>query len=408
MHTPEFLTELLTALGVGLLIGVVRERRHLPDATKAGTRTHALVAMLGYVGWGFGVWPFVATVLVVGALVVAGYQATAQSDPGQTGEVALLMTLMLSALTHQDPTLAAALGVLAAVLLYAKQASQEISRVLITEQELQDALMLAAAALIVMPMLSDEAVDPWGVLRPTTLWRIVVLVMAVGMLGHMARRALGDRWGMPLAGFFSGLISSTAVVASNGQRVREGQCHALPAAAAALLANLASLMLFSAVVGAASPVLLAEMRKPLLFAAVALLLVVLPGLFRHVRDGHETPTPRAFKLSHAVVIACIIALMSLLAAWLQHLYGDIGVLVVALCVAWVEVHAAAASVAQLAQAGGMAPNLAQWGLVAVLASSALAKTALAMASGGIRYGLTIGMGLLAMVAGAAAGVWRFA
>jgi hypothetical protein len=29
---------LLTALGVGLLIGVVRERRHQPHVSKAGTR----------------------------------------------------------------------------------------------------------------------------------------------------------------------------------------------------------------------------------------------------------------------------------------------------------------------------------------------------------------------------------
>ena len=405
MNTPEFLTELLSALGIGLLIGVVRERRHQPDVTKAGTRTHTLVAMLGYVSWGFGVWTFVATVLVVGALVVGGYQATARSDPGQTGEVALLVTLMLAALTHQNPMLAAGLGVLAAVLLHAKQASQQFSRVLLTEQELHDALMLAAAALVVMPVLSDEAVDPWGVLRLATLWRIVVLVMAVGMFGHMARRALGDWWGLPLAGFFSGFVSSTAVVASTGQRVRAGQCDTLSAAASALLANLASLFLFAGVVGAASPVFLAEMRKPLMLAAAGLMLVVLPGLFRSSPSVVATETPRAFKLSHAVAMACVIALMSLLAAWLQRLYGDVGVLVVALCVAWVEVHAAAVSVTQLVQTGGMALDLARWGLVAVLASSAGAKTALAMVSGGLRYGLTVGLGLLAMVAGAAAGVW---
>ena len=184
---------LLTALGVGLLIGVVRERRHQPGRTKAGTRTHALVAMLGYVSWSLGTCPFVVTVLVIGALVIGGYQATAQSDPGQTGEVALLATLMLSALAQHNPSLSAALGVLAAALLHAKQASQRISRVLITDQELQDALILAAAALVVMPLLSDQAMDPWGVLQATTLWRIVVLVMAVGMLGHVAQRALGGR-----------------------------------------------------------------------------------------------------------------------------------------------------------------------------------------------------------------------
>jgi hypothetical protein len=52
----------------------------------------------------------------------------------------------------------------------------------------------------------------------------------------------------------------------------------------------------------------------------------------------------------------------------------------------------------------MAPEWAHWALVAVLASSALAKTVLAMASGGMRYGLTIGLGFMAMVAGSAVGV----
>ena len=82
-------------------------------------------------------------------------------------------------------------------------------------------------------------------------------------------------------------------------------------------------------------------------------------------------------------------------------------LVVALCLAWVEVHAAAASVAQLTHTGGISPDLAHWALVAVLASSALAKAALAMVSGGARYGMLIGLGSLAMVAGGATGVWWF-
>lgn len=405
MNDPASLTGLLTALGVGLMIGVVRERRHHPDATKAGTRTHTLVALLGHVSWGFGPWPFVATLLVVGALVIRGYRTTTRADPGQTGEVALLVTLMLAALAHEDATLAAGLGVLAAALLHAKQASQHISRVLITERELQDALMLAAAALIVMPLLSDQPIDPWGVLRLTTLWRIVVLVMAVGMFGHIAQRALGARWGLPVAGFFSGLVSSTACVVSAGQRVRAGQSDALSAASAALLANLSSLLLFSGVLGTASPGLLAGMRWPLVLAGVGLLLVTLPGLRRIDRDGAETASGRAFKLSHAAAMALIIATMSLLAAWLQDAFGDAVVWVVALCVAWVEVHAATASIAQLVLTGSMDPERAHWVLLAVLASSALAKTVLAISSGGTRYGLAVGLGLLAMVAGGAAGVW---
>jgi uncharacterized membrane protein (DUF4010 family) len=194
------------------------------------------------------------------------------------------------------------------------------------------------------------------------------------------------------------------VVVSTGQRVRAGQSAALPAAACALLANLASLALFAGVLGAASPTLLMAMRWPLVLAGLGLLLVVLSALRRIEGEGAESRTGRAFKLTHALGMAGIIALMSLLAAWLQHVFGDVGVLVAALCVAWVEVHAAAASIAQLIQTGGMAPESAHWALVAVLASSALAKTAFAIASGGVRYGLIVGVGLLAMVAGGAVGV----
>lgn len=406
MDVPEFLPGLLTALGVGLMIGVVRERRHQPHATKAGTRTHALVAILGYVTWSFGMLAFAVTLGVIGALAVGGYRVTARTDPAQTGAVALLVTLVLSALAHQNPVLSAGLGVLAAVLLYAKQASQHISRELITEQELQDALMLAAAALVVMPALSSEPVDPWGVLRLTTLWRIVVLVMAVGMFGHVMQRAAGARWGVSVAGFFSGLASSTAVVLSMGQAVRDSQIPHLPAAAAALLSSLSSLLLLFGVVGAVSPHLLQTMQWPLVMAAAAVLGAAVLCLRDHGPMPEMKGSTRAFKLSHALVMAALIAVMSLLAAASQHGLGETGVLVAAVCVAWVEVHAAAASVAQLMQAGSMTPELARWGLVAVLASSAVAKTVLAFFSGGRHYGWVVGAGLAAMVGAAVLGlVW---
>jgi uncharacterized membrane protein (DUF4010 family) len=69
-------------------------------------------------------------------------------------------------------------------------------------------LLLAGAALVVMPLLPDHAVDSWGVLVPTRLWRMVVLILAVGMAGHLASRIVGARWGLPLAGFLSGFASS--------------------------------------------------------------------------------------------------------------------------------------------------------------------------------------------------------
>lgn len=405
MEWNETLTSFLAALGLGLLNGVIRERRNGNghDREIAGTRTHALVAVLGFVTWGMGLVPFAACLGLVGALTVVGYLKTADQDRGLTAEVALLMSLVLGALAFKDAHMAVAVAVVCAILLYAKQPLQRFSQELVSERELQDALMLAAAALVVMPLLPQGALDPWGVLKPYTLWRIVVLVMAVGMLGHVAMRTVGARWGLPIAGFFSGFVSSTATVAGMGQRVRNDAGMVAPAAAAALLANLASLLLFGAVIGAASPALLHTLLWPILAGVVGL--VGVTALFLLKADLHanrsEPATLPAYQLSHALLLAGLIAGVSLVAAWLRQLYGDTGVLVAAILVGLAEIHAAAASIAQVSATGGMTMTVATWGMAGALAASVLAKTVLAVVSGGLGYGVRVAAGLLAMLLGVA-------
>ena len=403
MELNHTLHILLTALGIGLMIGVVRERMHSGTSTlAAGTRTHALVSLLGCVGWMIDPVAFLVCVLLVGALTCAAYWQTAREDAGLTGEIALLLTVVLGGLSVRNNSLAAALGVMVALLLLAKAPMQKLSRELITERELQDGLMLGAAALVVMPLLPTSPLDPWGAVSPTTIWRIVVLVMAVGMFGHIAQRLFGARWGLPIAGFFSGFASSSAAVTGMGQRAREDSAHTMACASAALLANLASLLLFLAVVGAVSPLLLRS-ALPSLAAAVMALLVVSGLLLWRAHQGAVVAAPgtgRAFKISQALLIAALIAGVSLLAAWLGEMFGSAGVLVTTMLVALAEVHAAAAGVAQLQVSGTVPLHVANYGILGVLSASALAKTVLAFASGGKRYGLQVGLGLIAMTSAA--------
>ncbi|NUO75878.1 MAG: MgtC/SapB family protein [Lysobacter sp.] len=399
---------LLSAIAIGLLIGVVRERAHAGDRTAvAGVRTHAVVAIAAAVAVPLGTAVLAALVVVIGALSLASYLSTRGDDPGLTGEVALPATALLAAYAQGEPAVAAGLGVIVAGLLFAKQSLQAFARKVVSERELQDALLLAAAALIVLPLLPDTPVDPWGVLVPSALWRLVVLVMAVGMLGHIALRGVGARWGLPVAGFFSGFASSTAAVAGFGERSRGEAGLTGVSAAAALLANLASLALFAGVIGTAAPTLLRASAWPL--AAAASVLVIAAALGLHRGAGSEAlpkaPPARAFRLGQALLLAAVIAAVLLLSAWMRHLFGDTGALVTAMLVALAELHAAAASVAQLAQAGDLSLDHARWGVVGLLAASAAAKTVLAFASGNRRYALHVGAGLAGMAAAAAAATW---
>lgn len=399
MEANEVLRGLLTALGVGLLIGIIRERSHGRGVAKAGTRTHALIAVMGVVSWGLGTTPFVATLLIIGALAVAGYLKTADADPGMTGEVAIVLTFILGGLAYERQALAASLGVVIAILLYAKKPLQKLTRQLISEREMQDALMLAAAALVVLPLLPQKPIDPWGVLDLNMVWRIVVLVMTVGMLGYIAQRAVGARLGFPIAGFFSGFVSSTLAVASFGKRAKEASSLVPTSSAAALLANLASLFLLAAVIGTISPVLLRSLALPLFVAALVL---GVAGFICIQMDGSQSLAPdptvsRAFNMTHALSIAIIIGLVMVLSAWLRELLGEQWVLVTTSLVALVELQAAAASITQLEVTGGLDSRTAQLGLLGVLISSAFAKIGLAFFSGGTRYGLYVGAGLLGMI-----------
>lgn len=402
------IASLSTALGIGLLVGTVRERHHAPDRIgKAGLRTHALLTLIGVLAAGFGTGALLVALAAVAALAVAGYRAGgAAHDPGLTGEVAMLVSVLLGAVAQQSPALAAGLGVLVAALLWAKAPLRRLSQELISEREVQDGLLLAASALVILPLLPDRAVDPWGVVQLSTLWKIVVLIMATGMLGHVARRAVGARRGLPVAGFFSGFASSTAAVVSFGHLSRAQPALAAASASAALLANLASVLLLVAVVAAVSPTLVQAIAWPMAAASAGLLLVAAHGLLHGNVDGLPAgPEPRAFRISHALVIAMVIAAVMLLSEALYRAFGDAGAMTGAIVAALAELQAAAATIARMAATGDLTAAQAAWGMVGLLAAMSLAKGVIAFLSGGAAYGRQVTAGLVLMTAGAAAGTW---
>lgn len=366
--TAATVTGVLTALGVGLLIGLERERRKgVRGSGAAGVRTHSLLALAGAMAALTGDAVVVAGAAVVGALAIVSYLRTAPRDPGLTGEVAMLLSYLLGALAVRHAGFAAGVGVVVATLLALRNRLHRLSRDLLTEGEVRDLLLLAGAALVVWPLLPDRTVDPWGVLNPSSVWRFVVLVLAVGAAGHVALRVVGARRGLPVAGFLAGFASSTAATAGFGQQGRADPSLARPAASATLLV--------SGLVGLRG------------------------GATAQTAPG-EPPT-RAFRLHHALGLGLVIVVVLLLSGWLTEVVGEGAALLTAALAALVDLQAAAVTVAQLTATGRISVASAGWGLVVLLAAGGLVKTVLAFVAGGRRFGLRVGVGLAASVAAAA-------
>jgi uncharacterized membrane protein (DUF4010 family) len=226
--------------------------------------------------------------------------------------------------------------------------------------------------------------------------------MGVGMLGHIAMRASGVTWGSPLAGFFSGFISSTAAVAEFGRKSKLNPELSTISSAATLLATLSSLMLFGVVLVAVAPALTASLAWPLAAAGFALAMSAI-YLIHGASNGHpfELPsTEGAFQISHALMIAAIISAVSLCSAWLRTVFGDSGTLATAIVVGLVEIQAAAVGIAQLSPVNTEPSATARWGVLGILAASVCSKILLAYLSGGRAYGTKIATGLVLCLAAA--------
>lgn len=402
---------LLTALGVGLLIGLMRERRRNdPDSgpSAAGLRTHALAALAAAVAWQLDERVFLVFLAASGGLIMVSYWRTAQSDVGVTGEFALLITVLLGALAMQSAGLAAAVAVVTALLLHLRSQLHHLGRELISEQEVRDGLLLAVSAVVVFPLLSTKPVDPWAVIVPASLWKLVVLVMAAGVAGQVAVRIVGARFGLPVAGFFSGFASSTAATVGYGQRVK-AEPRLLPyATSATLFANLATLVLLAAVLATGNAIVLRASAWPLFAGGLTLLAGGAAGLFGGRTSAEELPSssrPQAFKLSHALALAAFVAVVLVVSAILADAMGDRGALAAAAIAAMVELQGAALAVGQLTGGGRLQINEARWGIILLLASSATVKAILAFGSGGRGYGTRVALGLGAMVLAAALTSW---
>lgn len=399
------------ALGVGLLIGVERERRKENDASvgaPGGVRTHALVGLAGAAAAQFGSPALVvAGALVVGALAVASYLRTSPGDPGITSEVALLVTFLVGALAIQAPQLAAALGVLTALLLASRSALHDFARRSLTDREVLDAILLAGAALVVLPLMPDRAVDPLGIVNPHVIWRLTVLVLLLNAFGYVALRALGPDRGLPLAGLFGGFVSSAATIGAMGARASAQPALGMAAAVAATLSSVATVLQMSLVLALVAPALLAELAVGLLAMGAAALGAGALGLLRlrraTVADGADAPQGRAFQPRYALAFSATVTTLLLLAAWLERRYGAAGALVGVALGGFADTHSAAASAAALQVKGALGLDEAAVGVRLAMTANTVSKLAVAWASGGARYLRGVAPALLLMLAALWAG-----
>jgi uncharacterized membrane protein (DUF4010 family) len=394
---PVFV-QLGLAVLLGLLVGLQRE--HAASGA-AGLRTFPLITALGTVaaildrGCGASGWVLAAALLGVAAVVALAHGWRPQEDEGRRGtttDFAMLLMFGVGALLTVEHMAEAAMAVGGgvAVLLQFKPELHRLVRKL-GDDDLRAIMQFVLITCIILPVLPDQPLDPYGVLRPAEIWLMVVLIVGLGLAGYVAHKFFGAGAGILLGGVLGGTVSSTATTASYARTVR-GQPQAIPAAAAVIV--IASTVMYVRLL-----IMLAVVSREFFFRAalpLGLLAVatLLPGLalwfgaFRAARRLEAAPAPGPLEQSNpsqlksAVFFGLTYAAVLLGLAVAKEHIGEQAVYVVAAVSGLTDVDALTLSTARMA-ATDAAILEDGWRLIVVgTLSNFVAKAAIAGLLGG--------------------------
>jgi uncharacterized membrane protein (DUF4010 family) len=392
------------ALGGGLMIGIERERRKGkgPKRALAGVRTFALAALAGAGAQALEQPLLIAAgAALIGALATVAYWRNRTSDPGVTTEMALLVTYLLGVMAVLHPILAAGGAVVVTILLAGRDALHKFSVDTLSESELRDALVFAAAALILLPLLPNRSVAGIAGANPRRLWELVVLFMGLQAVGYIALRAAGPRLGLALSGLAAGFVSSTGTIAALGVRARKEPTLRAACVAGALFSTVATMVLLGVVGLAVCPPALPILAPS--FGLALLVILVLAGLSLWRQRGRTVPTPtqgRAFNLFHAVGFAGLLAGVTAVVSLASQYLGGTAAGTAATLAGAFDVHAAAASTLSLAAGGKMPLTAVPMPVLAALSANTASKLGAAFVAGGRSYGIQVGVGLILTLAAA--------
>jgi uncharacterized membrane protein (DUF4010 family) len=359
------------ALAIGALVGIDREKsKAAPNGDGiAGLRTFILMAEAGAVSAWLSVQLqtpaiFAMAGAVVAAMVVVGHFSHARVRPesyGLTTEVATLVVFLLGGTVlfgYRDLAVAMAV-VTSAVLAYKHPLHGLVAK--LSQEDLYAGLKLLIATFIVLKVLPNRTLDPWGAINPYKMWWLVILISGLSLVGYVASRCLGSDRGTPLTGLVGGLVSSTAVTLSFARRSSEDR-NAKGLAGALVAGILLSWVVMFVRIVVAVVLVNPEMLGPILVpmatmgtvATVAAILAFLRARKASSEVTSTVPLTNPFSLTSAVKFACLFTVVMLAVKIVQEYLPGRGFYVVAALAGLTDADAIALSMAEYAKSGDLA------------------------------------------------------
>lgn len=225
-----YLQRLAVCIGIGLLIGMERtfHRKKEDEEEFAGIRTFTLVAVFGYLSALLatysGAWLLGVSLAGLILFVVVSYYRSSvlPGKMGGTTEIATILTFLLGALVFGGFILLALVVTVVTLLLLAYKPTIHGFVSKLSREELLAIIKFIIISALVIPFLPTQNFGPYGIWNLQEIWKMVILVSGVSLVGYLIAKIVGHK-GTMLAGAVGGLVSSTAVALTFSRRSKEGE-----------------------------------------------------------------------------------------------------------------------------------------------------------------------------------------
>lgn len=357
------LTILGIALGLGLLVGLQKERGH---SQIAGIRTFGLITIYGALSGLISLrleasWILAAGMLSVALLMLGANilkQKGERTGTGQTTEIAALLMYGVGIyLAIGDMLIGVVVGAMVAILLYLKDFfTQKISQ--LAEKDFQAIMVFVAVSLVILPILPTEKFGPKDVLSLHEIWLMVVLIVGISVAGYFAYKWFGKKAGTGLSGIFGGLISSTATSVTYARQSKESGTAILLSGFVIVAASAVAFIRVIIEILVVAPGIAITVLPPLLIVAGVLGVISLFLFFKsNTEKGEPAPDPKnPAQFQTALVFAILYAVILVLLVYAKDYFGSGGLYAVSILSGLTDMDAITLSLANTMNDGGIAPT----------------------------------------------------
>jgi uncharacterized membrane protein (DUF4010 family) len=399
------------ALLIGLLVGVEREsdqkERH------AGLRDFITVALAGGVCGLLGAAWLTGTALLALTALIVVFRIQTPERTGITTELAAVATFLLCVLATTPglpwgAPLSIAVAVIFTLVLETRKILLKFFLQMITEQEFHDTLRFLAVVFVILPILPDVNVGPYGFFNPHRVWVFVILICSMSWLGYFLQKFLGAGQGLRIAGLVGGLASTTASTTALAKECAADPEHPKAYVQAALLSNTVQGPRILVLLMIASPAL-AMYCLPALAAMTLTGMVCAFLLGRGHEENKDASAQMALsnplRLTSALQFGALFAAIRFFAAFGVTELGSSGVYLTSAVGGSVDADSVVFSMSGLIRENKLGEWPAAMGVIIAIAANFVLKAILAWSTARGVFGRRVTIGFALMTAAAVAGMF---